>query len=70
MTMVTFRGYAGDVVIINGEKLFYTLDPAAAGHLWRNYDLYLIKTVPAGAYCWWLCSEDDVTYCDGRRRMI
>lgn len=66
----TFRDYAGEVAIIRGEKLFYTLDPAAYGHLWRNYDLILIeKGIPKEAYCWWLNSLDEVTY-NGRRRLI
>lgn len=67
---VTFRGYVGEVVIIEGQELFYTLDPNAEGHLWRNYDLNLLKRgIPKEAYCWWLDSNDEVTY-DGRRRMI
>lgn len=66
---VTFRGYAGEVVISKGEKLFYTLDPAAEGHLWKNVDFIAIKGVPIGAYCWCIECNDEVTY-DGRRRMI
>lgn len=67
---VTFRDYAGEVAIINSEKIFYTLDPNAEGHLWKNYDLNLLKRgIPKEAYCWWLDSTDEVTY-DGRRRMI
>ena len=63
---VTFRGYVGEVVNINGVDLFYTLDPAAKGHLWCNYDIGLI---PKEAYCWCLNSLDEVTY-NVRRRMI
>ena len=67
---VTFRGYVGEVVNINGVDLFYTLDPAAYGHLWSNYDIGLIKRgIPKEAYCWCLNSLDEVTY-NGRRRMI
>lgn len=66
---VTFRGYVGEVVISRGEKIFYTLDPAAEGHLWKNADFIAIKGIPIGAYCWVLCSEDEVIY-DERRRLI
>lgn len=66
---VTFRGYVGEVVIHKGEKIFYTLDPAAEGHLWKNADFIAIKGIPIGAYCWTLDSKDGVTY-NGRRRMI
>lgn len=65
-----FKDYVGEVAIINGDRLFYTLDPAAEGHLWKNYDIDLLKKeIPIGAYCWWLCSIDEVAY-NGRRRMI
>jgi len=66
---VTFRGYVGEVVISRGAKIFYTLDPAAAEHLWKNIDCIGIKGIPIGAYCWLLCDADEVTY-DGRRRII
>jgi hypothetical protein len=66
---VTFRGYVGEVVISRGEKIFYTLDTSAEGVLWKNADFIAIKGIPIGAYCWALCSEDEVIY-DGRRRMI
>ena len=67
---VTFNGYVGEVFIYEGQQLFYTLDPAAYGHLWSNYDIGLIKRgIPKEAYCWWLDSNDEVTY-NGRRRMI
>lgn len=67
---VTFRDYVGEVAVIEGQDLFYTLDPAAYGHLWKNYDLNLIKRgISKEAYCWWLDSEDEVIY-NGRRRMI
>lgn len=67
---VTFRGYVGEVVIDKGDKLFYTLDPAAKGYFWKNNYLYLVeKGVPIGARCWWLNPNDEVTY-NGRRRMI
>lgn len=66
---VTFRGYVGEVVIDKGEKIFYTLDTAAAGLLWKNTDFIAIKGIPIGAYCWLLTSNDEVTY-NGRRRMI
>jgi len=65
---VLFKGFVGEVVIINGEKLFYTLDPAAEGHFWKNSDRNLVeKGVPIGARCWWLDSNDEVTYMGGIR---
>lgn len=70
---VIFKGYEGEVVSIDGVELFYTLDPAAEGYLWKNFDRYInAHTVPKGAYCWWLCHEEDgeVTYYDGRRRRL
>ena len=66
---VIFKGYVGEVVISRGEKIFYTLDPAAKGVLWKNADFIAIKGIPIGAYCWWLNSNDEVTY-NERRRMI
>lgn len=67
---VIFNGYVGEVAIIEGQKLFYTLDPAAKGHLCCNYNIVLIKRgIPKEAYCWWLNYLDEVTY-NGRRRMI
>lgn len=66
---VTFRGYVGEVVIDKGEKVFYTLDTAAAGHLWKNVEFLAIKGIPIGAYCWVLDSEDEVIY-NGRRRIL
>lgn len=67
--IAVFRGYAGKVIDIKDEKLFYTLDPAAKEYLWSSVLAGDIE-VPKDAYCWWLCSEDDVIYYDGRRRMI
>lgn len=65
-----FKGYVGEVVISRGEKIFYTLDPAAEEDLWRNWYTDLLKIgIPIGAYCRWLCSTDEVTY-NGRRRPI
>ena len=69
--IVIFRGYKGEVAIHREGKIFYTLDPAAEGNLWRNCYTDLLKIgIPIGAYCWWISSADDVTYYDGRRRMI
>lgn len=72
--IAVYKGYKGEVVIHRGMKLFYTLDPAAEGHLWQNYDSDILKKgIPIDAYCWWLNSEEDlaaVTYYDGRRRLI
>lgn len=69
--IAVYKGYKGEVVNIKGNKLFYTLDPSAEGRLWKNYDLSLIKIgIPKEACCWWVIFGDDVTYYDGRRRMI
>lgn len=65
-----FKDYAGEVAIHSEGKIFYTLDPAAEGDLWSNCYTDLLKIgIPIGAYCWWLCSTDEVTY-NRRRRMI
>lgn len=67
-----FKGYEGEVVNIGSEKLFYTLDPAAKERFWVNTYPISIEEVPEKAYCWWLCHEEEgeVTYGNGRRRMI
>ncbi len=66
---VIFKGYKGEVVIYSGQKIFYTLDPAAKEVLWTNHSVNEIPAIPVGAYCWALDDDDEVIYC-GRRRMI